>query len=207
MRKMRRNDSEEESLRIIKRRILAILDNNSTISTVDLVRRLVNEGTDEEKIIEAIKALEEEDKIELEYNFFNVSFLQYLKDTDLNFWFYFTITVVMGALMMIFVVPSVWPFVIIRWIFGSLFILFLPGYALVNVFFPRRRDLDDVERLALSVGLSLAITPLTGLLLNYTVFGIRLNPVVATLSIFILGMTFLAVYRKFKIGKALYGEV
>jgi uncharacterized membrane protein len=204
---MRRNDSEEESLRIIKRRILAILDNNSTISTVDLVRRLVNEGTDEEKIIEAIKALEEEDKIELEYNFFNVSFLQYLKDTDLNFWFYFTITVVMGTLMMIFVVPSVWPFIIIRWIFGSLFILFLPGYALVNVFFPRRRDLDDVERLALSVGLSLAITPLTGLLLNYTVFGIRLNPVVATLSIFILGMTFLAVYRKFKIGKALYGEV
>jgi uncharacterized membrane protein len=201
---MKGNDEAGVSLEMLEKRILAILDSNSKISTLDLVRRFVNEGIAEERVIEAIKDLEDRDEIELDENFFMYdSFLQYIKDVDLNFWFYFTIVVVVGTLIMVFVVPSVWPFVVIRWVFGSLFILFLPGYALVNALFLRRGDLKDIERLALSVGLSLAITPLTGFLLNYTIFGIRLIPIIASLSIFILGMNFLAIYRKFRMGRSL----
>jgi uncharacterized membrane protein len=201
---MKGNDEAGVSLEMLEKRILAILDSNSKISTLDLVRRFVNEGIAEERVIEAIKDLEDRDEIELNENFFMYdSFLQYIKDVDLNFWFYFTIVVVVGTLIMVFVVPSVWPFVVIRWVFGSLFILFLPGYALVNALFLRRGDLKDIERLALSVGLSLAITPLTGFLLNYTIFGIRLIPIIVSLSIFILGMNFLAIYRKFRMGRSL----
>jgi uncharacterized membrane protein len=201
---MKGNDEAGVSLEMLEKRILAILDSNSKISTLDLVRRFVNEGIAEERVIEAIKDLEDRDEIELDENFFMYdSFLQYIKDVDLNFWFYFTIVVVVGTLVMVFVVPNVWPFVVIRWVFGSLFILFLPGYALVNALFLRRGDLKDIERLALSVGLSLAITPLTGFLLNYTIFGIRLIPIIASLSIFILGMNFLAIYRKFRMGRSL----
>jgi uncharacterized membrane protein len=201
---MKGNDEAGVSLEMLEKRILAILDSNSKISTLDLVRRFVNEGIAEERVIEAIKDLEDRDEIELNENFFMYdSFLQYVKDVDLNFWFYFTIVVVVGTLIMVFVVPNVWPFVVIRWVFGSLFILFLPGYALVNALFLRRGDLKDIERLALSVGLSLAITPLTGFLLNYTIFGIRLIPIIVSLSIFILGMNFLAIYRKFRMGRSL----
>jgi uncharacterized membrane protein len=55
--------------------------------------------------------------------------------------------------------------------------LFLPGYALIATLFPRKGDLDGIERIALSFGLSIAITPLLGLGLNYTPFGIRLTPI------------------------------
>ena len=48
--------------------------------------------------------------------------------------------------------------------------LFLPGYALIATLFPRKDDLDGIERIALSFGLSIAITPLLGLALNYTPF-------------------------------------
>lgn len=62
--------------------------------------------------------------------------------------------------------------------------LFLPGYSLIATLFPRKDDLDGIERVALSFGLSIAITPLFGLALNYTPFGIRLLPILIDLSVF-----------------------
>jgi len=44
-------------------------------------------------------------------------------------------------------------------------VLFLPGYTLIATLFPRKDDLDGIERVALSFGLSIAITPLLGLAL------------------------------------------
>jgi len=46
--------------------------------------------------------------------------------------------------------------------------------------------IDGVERLTLSVGLSIAIVPLIGLILNYTPFGIRFESVFASLSLIII---------------------
>ena len=39
--------------------------------------------------------------------------------------------------------------------------LFLPGYALIEALYPKR-ELDELTRFALSIGLSLALVPLTG---------------------------------------------
>ena len=76
-----------------------------------------------------------------------------------------------------------YPLIYIRYILGSIFILILPGYSLIKTLFPTR-EIDDIERTALSIGTSLAIVPLVGLLLNYTSWGIRLTPI--TLSILLL---------------------
>ena len=45
-------------------------------------------------------------------------------------------------------------------------VLFLPGYTLIATLFPRKGDLDGIERVAFSFGLSIAIIPLLGLALN-----------------------------------------
>lgn len=70
----------------------------------------------------------------------------------------------------------------LRTILGLLLVLFFPGYALISSLFPKRDDLDTIERLALSFGLSIAVTPLIGLGLNYTPFGIRLDPILISLT-------------------------
>jgi uncharacterized membrane protein len=82
-------------------------------------------------------------------------------------------------------------------VFGSLFTLFLPGYSLIEVLYPREDELSPLERLALSLGLSLALVPLVGLLLNYTPWGIRLDPVMAALSMLTLALLLVSAYRKY----------
>ena len=46
--------------------------------------------------------------------------------------------------------------------------------------------IDGIERVALSIGLSVAIVPLVGLILNYTPFGIRFESVFVSLSLIII---------------------
>jgi len=75
-------------------------------------------------------------------------------------------------------------------------ILFLPGYCLIAALFPNNRDMDLIERIALSFGLSIAIVPLIGLGLNFTPFGIRLDPIMISLTVFSLVMILVAHYRR-----------
>ncbi|KGK98096.1 hypothetical protein LI82_10185 [Methanococcoides methylutens] len=84
----------------------------------------------------------------------------------------------------------------IRTVLGLPMVLFLPGYALIAALFPSRDDLDGIERLALSFGLSIAVVPLIGLALNYTPWGIRLLPILISLSAFTILMCAVAVLRR-----------
>jgi uncharacterized membrane protein len=87
----------------------------------------------------------------------------------------------------------------VRIIPGLPLVLFLPGYALIAILFIRKDDLDGIERVALSFGLSIAITPLLGLALNYTPFGIRLTPILTVLSIFTISLAISAWIRRSRV--------
>ena len=98
---------------------------------------------------------------------------------------------------MVFVVPEdAFPVVYVRYVLGSVFVLFLPGYSLIRALFGRR-ELDDIERFALSIGLSLALVPMAGLLLNYTPWGIRTAPVTFCLLALTLVFASAAVVRDY----------
>lgn len=74
----------------------------------------------------------------------------------------------MGLLTILAVVFIAVPVSIIRNILGFLLVTFIPGYCLVAAIFPGKKDLGGVERTSLSIALSLVVTVLTGLALNYT---------------------------------------
>lgn len=118
--------------------------------------------------------------------------------------------------LVVYLIPSV-P---VRIVLGLPFLLFFPGYTLVEALFIRRTDqshepdsgsgkdtqktrgIDGIERIALSFGMSFAVVALIGLCLNYTPWGIRLGPVLFSISAFILIMSVVAmVRRRLKTGK------
>jgi uncharacterized membrane protein len=86
-----------------------------------------------------------------------------------------------------------------RQILGLVFVLFLPGYAATAALFPENDQIDGIERVALSFGLSIAIVPLIGLGLNFTPWGIRLDPILASVSGFIVGASLVAWYRRMRL--------
>jgi len=88
------------------------------------------------------------------------------------------------------------PINVARIILGLPLMLFFPGYTLVAALFPRKGDLGGVERIALSFGLSIVIAALIGFILNYTPWGVRLYPILISLTVFILAMSGVAWHRR-----------
>jgi len=78
---------------------------------------------------------------------------------------------------------------------GLPFLLFFPGYTLIAALFPKNSDIGTTERLALSIGFSVVITPLIGVVLNY-VWAIRLYSILVSLTIFVAAMSAAAWYRR-----------
>jgi hypothetical protein len=126
------------------------------------------------------------------------SLRQYLGIWERNLGLYASLAISFLTILAIYTVPPQLPLVAIRWILGSVFVLFIPGYVTVEALFPKSRDLDGIERVALSVGLSLALVPLVGLLLNYTPWGIRLTPILISLTILTVALCLAGLLRKFQ---------
>jgi uncharacterized membrane protein len=63
----------------------------------------------------------------------------------------------------------------------------------------RDRGIDGIERVALAFGLSIAIVPLLGLVLNFTPFGIRLVPILLAVSGFTAVATAVAAVRRWEL--------
>jgi uncharacterized membrane protein len=71
---------------------------------------------------------------------------------------------------------------VFRILLGLPYVLFVPGYLLTTVLFPKNDNLESLIRIVLSVGLSIIIVPLIGLLHNYLLWPIDLFPMMLSLS-------------------------
>lgn len=104
--------------------------------------------------------------------------------------------------ILLIVVITFLPSSALRIVFGLPVVLFFPGYILMVALFPRKNQLDSIERVALCFGFSIAIVPLIGLILNYTPWGIRLYPILISVTIFILATSLIAWYRRYRLAAA-----
>jgi hypothetical protein len=112
-------------------------------------------------------------------------------------WFLLVVGFVGLMIFSIYLMPQLYPLNYLRIGAGAIFVLYVPGYTLIEALYSRRDELERLERFGLSVGLSLAVVPLVGLVLNYTPWGIRLDPALVALSLLTLALAVVAVYRKY----------
>ena len=78
---------------------------------------------------------------------------------------------------------------ILRAIVGFLLVMFIPGYAFTFALFPKKDEIDIIERIALSIGLSISTVVLSIFVLN-VFFKIRINLVNSLLTILIMTFIF-----------------
>jgi uncharacterized membrane protein len=173
--------------------IIKILSGERPKTVKQLVKLVQSKNNlSEQEIMERILLLQEERKIVLRDQV-PISFT--LKDylLSINAFWYLTIvalsvitaTIILANLENTPIIGSV--LVYARYLLGSIFVLFLPGYSFIKALFPTK-EIDNVERAALSVGMSLAIVAINALILNYTPWGIRTTPI--TLSLLALTIIF-----------------
>ena len=82
----------------------------------------------------------------------------------------------------------------LRVVLGFPILILFPGYVFVSALYPRKDSLSRVNRIALSLGLSVVIIVFIGLILNYLPWGIKLYPLSLSISIFILSLSAISWY-------------
>ena len=159
----------------------------------------------EQEILETVLRLQSEGKISLAKQQPPVSpnLVAYLK-TEQALWYWLTMAITIATAAVVFTIPEdFYPWVYIRYVLGIIFVLWLPGYAFIKALFPTQvpiklptETLDTIERIALSAGMSLALVPIVGLLLNYTPWGISLTPIVLSLLALTIVFSTAAIIRE-----------
>jgi uncharacterized membrane protein len=86
----------------------------------------------------------------------------------------------------------------LRYVFGFIFISFVPGYCLVNILFIGKNKLDFVEQLVLSIALSFGVDGLAGLFLGLSPIGINFTSITISTSIIVLVFAAAAFVRRIK---------
>lgn len=157
------------------------------------------------QILTAILKLQEQGKLQLTAGpQQTLAASAYLK-TSAALWFWTTIALTLATVATVFTIPeTAYPLVYIRYVLGIIFVLWLPGYAFIKVLFPEQlpiktseKDLDIIIRIALSIGMSMVLVPIVGLLLNYIPWaGIRLTPIILSLVALTVIFAIVAVLRE-----------
>jgi len=184
-----RRDPEEEVLRYLRRA-------RGDVTFTQLVNYMVGRGYRDYEASKAVYELWVRGKLDLIDPDPPRTFGAYALSVH-SLWFWFWVAVVLVTDLIVLAAPARPPFIYARYVLGSVLVLYVPGFSLIEALYPKREELEPLERFALSVGLSLALVPLVGLVLNYTPWGIRLVPVLVSISALSLVLLVAALIRKY----------
>lgn len=187
--------------KVVENLILSLLDKKEFQTVKELIEVLKTQYFIPREIsLKIIKKLEEKDEISLKKREPKYMKTQctvkdiYLFNKDnLDFWAPFIIGIC-GILSTLFISSELFPLNILRWIFGGIFVIFLPGYSLTQIIF-LEKNLDEIKIIALSVGLSLFSSSLVAFILNFTL-GITITLLLVGLSFVFFPSLFLGKYLK-----------
>jgi hypothetical protein len=194
-------DSDRSEL--LQQRILDSVAMHKCYSIKDLVIELqhtYSKSLSIEEIQNAVKKLESEKKITLlepgtKGHFFDYIMRNY---NGLSLWLTTAATCLIMAL--VFLLPSIEPWSYMRMITGAVFALFIPGNALVQLLFAHR-NMEQTEQMVLSVGLSIALISIIGLMLKYILLALTVESAVISIGILSITLSAVANYSHFLCAK------
>jgi len=153
-------------------------------------------GLTEDDFAGLVERLAAQDQVDL-YERPAGSFTAFLGGWERNWWFFLSIILCASAALTVYIVPADSPFLIIRWVLGLLFVIFLPGFVAVQALYPTGQP-RGIDRLALSVGVSLVLDIFAGLVINFASWGLTLVPILCVLTALTICLALLGLARQFR---------
>ena len=184
--------------------LLQILKDGKPESVEDLVNQAAEIlSIPEKEIADCVLTLQSQGKIRLKEQpaTFPAGTSTHIRSKE-AYWFWATITLLMLTAIFVSTIPeNTYPLAYIRHVLGAVFVLWLPGYVFTRAFFPSSRtnpssNIESTERAALSIGMSLALVPLVGLLIHYSPWGLDVTTIVSSLTVLTLVFAIVALLRE-----------
>jgi hypothetical protein len=188
----------QENKEILDKLLIKLVKENNPSEIRQLIE-LVKRHTmsiSEKEILQKIIELENHGKLKFtKPKTNNLNYSEYLKNAEAK-WYWLIILVSTATIIAVFAIQeNSYPFVYARYALGSIFVVFLPGYCFVRTLFPKK-EIETIERIALSVAMSLAIIPIMGLALNYTPWGITVAPLTISTYFITIILATIAIIRE-----------
>lgn len=163
----------------------------------EIVKTIHSQGIKSETIIKNIYLLEKNKQLTLINPYYPHNFFKYLLSTfSLPFW---------GQLLFIiffyfinYYFEPIYPIIFIKYISSFIFILCLPGYALLNALYYKKKEIGRIEKISLIIMTSVAITAITGLIFNYLPWGIDPYLYFFTMSTLSIVFSIYGLYKKYE---------
>jgi uncharacterized membrane protein len=161
----------------------------------------------EEKTLDWILKLQAEGLLRLQNQTpQSLNLANYLK-TDDAVWYWLTILLeVTTVILFLGLSESANPWFFARNVLGLIFILFLPGFTFTKAILPiskssdmASRSLEAIEQIALSIGISIAVVSIVGLLLYHSPLGLNYGIVVLCLLAITFVLATAAVFREYQV--------
>ena len=141
------------------------------------------------------------------------SFREYLASRE-TIWYWIIIAVGSVVALLFFInSETIYPLIYARNVFGLLFVLFFPGYALMRILLPINLNvkapndqIHSIQRIALSIATSIVIVTLIGMLVYYSPWGLNLSIIVLSLLVITQIMTTSALVREYQVKRFHYND-
>jgi hypothetical protein len=190
----------------MKNSIINILEKQKPKTIMQLKNNLPPEqaGISQQDLTYLLIELENEGKIKLNKKTAQLSPIS-SPAASLPLWYWGSMIVTTLLVITVFFPVISYSFPILRAVLGLVFLLFLPGFVLVKAIYPKTvpvkamsHEIDRIERFVLSIGLSLALISIVGLVLYYTPFGLNEVPLVFVLVILTIILSDIALLNERK---------
>ncbi len=188
--------------RDIREEILQRIAENPDIRLLDLVETISMSGHHKKsRVARNLMSLEDEGIISLSESQTCETILQFALSPD-STWFLTSVAAISVSLALVFAPIGLFsiysePVLYLKYLFGSVLVLFLPGYALMEALYPNRSPFDDLTRFTLSFVMSIAITVFVGLILGDSPLRLETESIALALALFVVTFLVIALKRKY----------
>ena len=192
---------ERKRVDLLREAILATLSQRSRIGVGDLIKEISEVlEYDWRAVASKLRDMEDEGVIEFSEPKGHGSILEFIGSPK-SAWFLWSLVIVETTLLLVLTLPTtnsvLEPILFLRYLFGSVLVLFLPGYAMIQALYPYGSPFGDLAKFALSFGVSLALGVVVGLGLGLSPLGLDARSVSVSLALCTLTFLLIGFKRKY----------